>query len=142
MSFGSVFQGTRDGGGGEGRGGRRERRWKMKGQQKKRGNYWSFLMEMVMKWDTGLGTMGGQRPGERRRVNCFLLGSHLPTFTDQQDISTTTTKTPRHQSRRCLTSPGPPFPGRPASGEERPLAARGAWLDSASLGVRTLASVA
>lgn len=32
---------------------------KMKGQQKKRGNYWSFLMEMVMKWDMGLGTMGG-----------------------------------------------------------------------------------
>lgn len=33
---------------------------KMKGQQKKRGNYCSFLMEMVMKWDMGLGTMGGR----------------------------------------------------------------------------------
>lgn len=55
---------------------------KMKGQQKKRGNYWSFLMEMVMKWDMGPGTMGGQRLGERPRVNCFLLGSHLAlTFT-------------------------------------------------------------
>lgn len=54
----------------------------MKGQQKKRGNYWSFLMEMVMKWDMGPGTMGGQRLGERPRVNCFLLGSHLAlTFT-------------------------------------------------------------
>lgn len=48
----------------------------MKGQQKKRGNYCSFLMEMVMKWDMGTGTMGGQRPGERPRVNCFLLESH------------------------------------------------------------------
>lgn len=37
-----------------------ERHSKMKGQQKKRGNYWSFLMEMVMKWDMGLGTMGGR----------------------------------------------------------------------------------
>lgn len=36
-------------------GGRKKRRWKMKGQQKKRGNYWSFLMEMVMKWDMGPG---------------------------------------------------------------------------------------
>lgn len=29
----------------------------MKGQQKKRGNYCSFLMEMVMKWDMGLRTI-------------------------------------------------------------------------------------
>lgn len=29
----------------------------MKGQQKKRSNYCSFLMEMVMKWDMGSGTM-------------------------------------------------------------------------------------
>ena len=55
----------------------------MKGQQKKRGNYWSFLMEMVMKWDMGLRTMEGCRQVERHRVNCFLLGSHLAlTFTD------------------------------------------------------------
>lgn len=59
-----------------------KRRWKMKGQQKKRGNYWAFLMEMIMKWDMGPGTMGGQRLSERPRVNCFLLGSHLAlTFT-------------------------------------------------------------
>ena len=56
---------------------------KMKGQQKKRGNYCSFLMEMVMKWDMGLGTIEGHRQVERHRVNCFLLGSHLAlTFTD------------------------------------------------------------
>lgn len=74
---------------GEGRGcvhvgGYREKRHsKMKGQQKKRGNYCSFLMEMVMKWDMGLGTIEGHRQVERHRVNCFLLGSHLAlTFTD------------------------------------------------------------
>ena len=38
----------------------KKRRFKMKGQQKKRGNYCSFLMEMVMKWDMGLLTMGPQ----------------------------------------------------------------------------------
>lgn len=55
----------------------------MKGQQKKRGNYWPFLMEMVMKWAMGLGTMEGHRQVECHRVNCFLLGSHLElTFTD------------------------------------------------------------
>lgn len=55
----------------------------MKGQQKKRGNYCSFLMEMVMKWDMGLGTIEGRGQVERHRVNCFLLGSHLAlTFTD------------------------------------------------------------
>lgn len=55
----------------------------MKGLQKKRGNYCSFLMEMVMKWDMGLRTIEGHRQVERHRVNCFLLGSHLAlTFTD------------------------------------------------------------
>lgn len=55
----------------------------MKGQQKKRGNYCSFLMEMVMKWDMGPGTIESCRQVERHRVNCFLLGSHLAlTFTD------------------------------------------------------------
>lgn len=38
----------------------KKRHSKMKGQQKKRGNYCPFHMEMVMKWDMGLGTMGPQ----------------------------------------------------------------------------------
>lgn len=62
---------------------KQRRHFKMKGQQKKRGNYCSFLMEMVMKWDMGPGTMGSCGQVERHRVNCFLLGSHLAlTFTD------------------------------------------------------------
>lgn len=32
----------------------------MKGPEKKRGNYWAFLMEMVMKWDMGPGTMAAR----------------------------------------------------------------------------------
>lgn len=35
----------------------KKRHSKMKGQQKKRGNYCSFLMEIVMKWDMGLRTI-------------------------------------------------------------------------------------
>lgn len=62
---------------------KKRRHFKMKGQQKKRGNYCSFLMEMVMKWDKGPGTIESCRQVERHRVNCFLLGSHLAlTFTD------------------------------------------------------------
>lgn len=62
---------------------KKRRHFKMKGQQKKRGNYCSFLMEMVMKWDMGPGTIESCRQVERHRVNCFLLGSHLAlTFTD------------------------------------------------------------
>lgn len=62
---------------------KKKRHSKMKGLQKKRGNYCSFLMEMVMKWDMGLRTIEGHRQVERHRVNCFLLGSHLAlTFTD------------------------------------------------------------
>lgn len=77
----------------------------MKGQQKKRGNYCSFLMEMVMKWDMGLGTIEGHSQVERHRVNCFLLGSHLAlTFTDLQATSRPTTKRLPHQSWRLLLS--------------------------------------
>lgn len=38
-------------------GGGKERHSEMKGQQKKRSNYCSFLMEMLMKWDLGPRTM-------------------------------------------------------------------------------------
>lgn len=51
----------------------------MKGQQKKRGNYFSFLMEMLMKCGRGVSRVGGCRGHnrgrgqvERHRVNGFL----------------------------------------------------------------------
>lgn len=90
----------------------KKRHSKMKGQQKKRGNYCSFLMEMVMKWDMGLGTMGGHRQVECHSANCFLLGSHLASLLLANNLQANYKEVP-HQSWRPKLSASPQrlFPG-------------------------------
>lgn len=75
----AVFSRTRDGAGGEGRGEKKET-LEDEGPAEEKGQLLVLSYGNGNEVGHGAGTMGGQRLGERPRVNCFLLGSHLAPF--------------------------------------------------------------